>query len=62
MISVAYERHPLTPPPSAPSIFLSTKAPPIQWFDRRPHLFVNYTVKIYEAGEAFTMCGAVEVS
>lgn len=53
---------PPPPPPSAPSIFLSSKALPIQWFDRKPHLFVNYAVKIYEAGGAFTGRGAVHVS
>lgn len=50
------------PSPSPPSIFLSSKAPPIQWFDRRPHLSVNYPIKIYEAGEAFTIRRAADVS
>lgn len=51
-----YERHPVTPPP-APSIFWSSKALPIQWFDRKPHLFVNYAVRYTRRGKLLGRVG-----
>lgn len=52
----------MDPSPSAPFHLLIKQSAADSVFDRKPHLFVNYAVKIYEAGHAFMARGAVHVS